>query len=419
MLAAPVTVQGTLETLSARVRQLGRAAGFDHVGIATAAPFEVERSRYLEWLDGGRQGDMQWMNPERAERSSDPGCALPGATSIISVGMSYWHGRRPPRPANGGLVARYAWGRDYHVVLGDRLAALVSSLETEFDGSHRWYVDTGPMMDKAVAARAGVGWYGKNTNILTPSGGSWVLLGEILTTLELAPDVPIKRTCGSCSLCTIACPTGALGPDYSIDSRKCISYLTIEHRGKIPVELRTRMGAWVFGCDVCQDVCPPSAEPHLRSREERVQWAREVRRSLQGREETTEVQASNVSLASGPLHGDGVRPYVDLFWLLTLSHAGYLEAFRGSSIRRAKVWMLRRNAAVALGNVGGEDALGPLLTSVSGDEHPVVRGHAAWAVLRLSERGKCAAPRDALKQAYAVEQDADVRNEILAALSFS
>jgi epoxyqueuosine reductase len=407
--------------LASRVKELGAVVGFNEVRIAGAEPFIEERERYLEWLGAGRQANMQWMTRERAVRSTDPSAVLPGAKSIIAVALRYWQGARPYRPTNHGTVARYAWGRDYHAVLQERMAAFVGELRAAFGGEYRSYVDTGPLMDKAIAARSGLGWYGKNTNILTEGAGSWVLLGEILTTLDLVPDGAIRRTCGNCSLCTVACPTGALGPDYSIDSARCISYLTIEHRGSIPRELRDNMQSWVFGCDICQDVCPPSMEPHLASAESRRAWAHDVKQTLQGRE-STEMEAIDEnpsSLDHGPLYEQGVRPHVDLIWLLRLTHTEYLDAFRGSSIRRAKVWMLRRNAAVALGNVGTGEALGPLLTAVQTDDYPLVRSHAAWAIGRLAERAVCPLPRGPLESALAREEDADVRAELESALSAS
>jgi epoxyqueuosine reductase len=396
---------------------------------------------------------MQWMTPAHAERSSDPASILPSAESVVCVGMSYWAGHR--RPGNGqmGKVARYAWGADYHAVIGDRLERLAASLRAEFGGESRWYVDTGPMMDKALAARSGLGWYGKNTNILTEEFGSWVLLGEIITTVHLPADEPLQKDCGSCRLCVVACPTGALGPEYAIDANKCISYLTIEHRGSIPVELRPAIGSWVFGCDICQDVCPPTMEPHLQSPSERRQWAHEVRQLVAGGSSAVRHQptpadrdtrthdadargpARNLAPTSTalppaspstappgrggappPLFEHGTKQEYDLRWLLHLTHEQYLNAFRGSAIRRAKVWMLRRNAAVALGNTGDASCLADLGTALRTDEHPLVRGHAAWAVGRIGQREAAQAARQALDEALHLEADADVRREITAAL---
>lgn len=456
------------------VKQLGRKAGFHLVRIAEATQLVVELDRHLQWIKEGRQGDMAWMTAERAEGASEPGSVLPQAASVICVGLSYWSGQRPQNDGNQGKIARYAWGSDYHSVLGERLGDFAEKLRIKFGGEHKWYVDTGPLMDKALAARSGLGFYGKNTNILTERFGSFVLLGEIVTTLKLQPDPPLLRDCGSCRLCVVACPTGALGPDYSIDSRKCISYLTIEHRSAIPVELRDKIGDWVFGCDICQDVCPPTMEPHLSSKDERVEWIRDVR-SYTGKFEdqlnrddppsasqpdkrddasvrnvarvlrprprpglntvpTRNNHVARVSVpddfpaatnedpptrnaAQNPLFEKRKTPEVDLFWLLRLTHAQYVETFRGTAVRRAKDWMLRRNAAVALGNTGTEEAIGPLKISLESDEHPVVRGHAAWALGKLRERLNVAEAREYLAKALTSEEDPDVRSEIEDALA--
>ncbi len=298
------------------VKELGREAGFDLVRITAASPLHEERARYLAWLEQGRQAEMKWMTADRAAVSSTPEAALTGAKSVVCVGLSYWAGHREPPVPGSGTIARYAWGRDYHAVLGDGLKKLAGRLREAMGGDHRWYVDTGPVMDKALAARSGLGWYGKNTNILTSEFGSYVLLGEILTTLELAPDAPLGRDCGACHLCSTACPTGALGPDYSIDAGKCISYLTIEHRGAIPLELRSAIGSWVFGCDICQDVCPPTMLPHLRTSAARREWSQEVRRVLAG--ETidgpwiSEPEPRERRTANAGLFADGIRQAFDL-----------------------------------------------------------------------------------------------------------
>lgn len=361
------------------------------------------------------------MTPERADRSSNPAGALAGAKSVICLGMAYWSGHRTSPMESRGKVARYAWGDDYHTVIGERLDQLAALLRAEFGAEYRWFVDTGPIMDKALAARSGLGWYGKNTNLLTEPFGSFVLLGEIITSLDLSLDEPMHRDCGSCRLCVVACPTGALGPDYTIDATRCISYLTIEHRAAIPVDLRAAMGSWVFGCDICQDVCPPTMAPYLKSGEERRAWAGEVRRTI-GSDPVSpsstqlEYSPSGADAASShPLFERPIRQTLDLIWLLHLTHAQYLEAFRGTAIKRAKVWMLRRNAAVALGNVGDERCVGRLSVALNEDEHPVVRGHAAWALGQIAVRTGAPEAIDALGVALTREQDAGVIEEIVAA----
>lgn len=395
-----------------RVKQLAGDTGFTLARIATAQTLALEGERLRIWVAQGRQGEMCWFTPGHLDRSVDPERVLADARSVVSVGLSYWGGSRPHH-AGHGAVARYAWGADYHQVMGVRLRTLAQQLQEEFGGEHRWYVDAGPTIDRAWAARSGLGWYGKNTSIITESHGSFVLLGELFTTLELQPDQPLKRDCGACRLCQVACPTGALGPDYSLDSRKCISYLTIEHRGPIPLELRPLMGAWVFGCDICQDVCPPAVGPYLMDAADRRRWGQSVRNEL--RQEARTEQFGGPPAPGNPLLASGARPSLDLRWLLTLTHEQYLEAFRGTAIRRAKVWMLRRNAAVALGNTGGVDDVMALGRSLTEDDHPVVRGHAAWALGHLATR-LAVDTSPALRTAMRVEPVETVRAEIAQAL---
>lgn len=401
-----------------RVKEIGRECGFDLVRITTAAQLASERDRYIDWVGAGRQAEMQWITVERAERSADPRAVVPDARSVICLAMSYATESRGELAEGHGRIARYAWGRDYHQALGERLSDMVERLQQQFGGAHRWYVDTGPLMDKALAARAGIGWYGKNTNILAEDFGSFVLLGEIVTNLALEPDTPLRRNCGSCRLCVVACPTGALGPDYSIDAGKCISYLTIEHRGPIPLGLRPHIGDWVFGCDICQDVCPPTMAPLLPDPEARREWLSQVRRTLSGSTAPSVRRSSTPRISPDhPLFSGGTRESVNLVWLLQLSHDEYLNAFRGTTVRRAKVWMLRRNAAVALGNVGGTDAVPALLQSLVQDDHPLVRGHAAWALGRLAFRlGRTDLYR-LLRERLASESDPAVRAEIEVAVT--
>lgn len=214
---------------------------------------------------------MKWLTPQWANRASDPGSLLPHARSVVCVALSYSGRSAMPTPVGSGRLARYAAGEDYHALMRRLLAKLCREM-TVRAGRVRPFVDTAPTMDKALAARAGIGWQGKNTNILSHGLGSLTFLGGIVTDLDLAPDEPARDGCGACRACVVGCPTGALRGDYTIDARLCISYLTIEHRGPIPRELRPLVGDWVFGCDICQDVCPPvtarqdAAHPDLRAR---------------------------------------------------------------------------------------------------------------------------------------------------------
>ena len=233
----------------------------------------------MEWVRAGNAGDMAWLTEDWVGRAGDPQTFVAGAKSVICVALSYAGSPATSTPAGTGRVARYAGGADYHDVVGSRLGAVCKRIE-EFGGKSRPFVDSAPTMDKALAVRAGLGWQGKNTNILNRELGSFFFLGGILTNLEIEPDQPVINGCGSCRACVAVCPTGALKGDYTIDASLCISYLTIEHRGPIPRHLRSLIGDWVFGCDLCQDVCPPVAArqdreyPDMRLR--RMAFARSV-----------------------------------------------------------------------------------------------------------------------------------------------
>jgi len=285
-----LTRHGTVPALTNRVKQQALACGFDAVGITPATVLEPERERYLRWIEEGRQGQMRWIDSTWAERSADPRTLLPEARSVICVALSYHSRPLGQRPAGYGRMARYAWTRDYHQVVGEKLARLCSTL-ADLGGRSRPFVDTAPAMDKALATRAGIGWQSKNTNVLSRRWGSFTYLGGVVTDLELLPDRPAQDGCGRCTACVRACPTGALKGDYTIDARLCISYLTIEHRGPIPRELRPLMGAWVVGCDICQDVCPVVTDLQDRdfpvARELRVQATREAFRESPARPSET------------------------------------------------------------------------------------------------------------------------------------
>jgi epoxyqueuosine reductase len=267
-------------TLSEAIKHEAYRIGCDAVGISliehergpeTPAPLSARlQARLLNWLERGYHGAMDWMARDPARRS-DPCAVLPGCRSVISVAINYYTGHQPDESPGHGRIARYAWGQDYHDVLRDRLERLAARITTLAPEARvRWYVDTGPVMEKAWAQQAGVGWIGKHSNLVSDRYGSWLLLGALLTTLELEPDEPGTDLCGSCSLCIQACPTGAIAEPYLVDARKCISYLTIELRGnghQIPEELTRKMGNRIFGCDDCLDICPynvnatPTTEP--------------------------------------------------------------------------------------------------------------------------------------------------------------
>ena len=358
------------------VNEAATAAGFDLVAVAAADDFASDREEALRRIDAGLMDGLPWFNPQRVRRGTDPETLLPGARSIISLGWNYHPAEEPPASGGQGLIARYARGRDYHRVMKRRMRRMVLDL-TERIGDRfaaRWYVDDGPMLDRAAAARAGLGWFGKNGNILNPTHGSWLLLGQIITDLPLAPDAPLAKTCGQCSRCLPACPTDAIVAPYVVDNRRCISYLTIEHKGAIPVEFRAPMGNWVFGCDICQEVCPVNRK---------------------------------TKATGDPNFGRTDLSAVDLVELLEMTDAQFRERFAGTPIMRAKRVGMQRNACVALGN-SGDPAAVPALTRALRSDPPLVRAHAAWALGRIG--GDRA--RASLADALANETDADVLAEI-------
>ena len=359
------------------VKAEGRRLGFDLVGIAAAERFVEAEGRLLEWIRQQRHGEMGWIDEDRARRSCRTDELLPGARSFIAVGAAYSRDAEGPPPPLHGRVARYARGRDYHDVLKERLWRLVAFLRRRAgpEVRTRLFVDTAPLLEREVAVRAGLGFYGKNTCLLTPGAGSYVLLGAILTDLPLEPDQAPPRDCGQCRLCLDACPTGALTEPYQLDSRLCISYLTIELRGPIPPELRPKLGDHVFGCDVCQEVCPWNHGHGL------VPWPEFSAPLPADLERHATAQDSGAGRAGGPPSGADL----DLIELLSLDDEGFRRRFKGSAITRAKRRGLLRNAAVVLGNRGDRRAVPALARAAAEDPDPLVREHAAWALRRLGD----------------------------------
>jgi epoxyqueuosine reductase len=312
---------------------------------------------------------------------------MPEVRTIVSLGISYLQSNGEEQAARSdgptGRVARYAWGEDYHDLFRDRMQALHAAVEQLVGRAVevRTLSDTARIVDRAVAQRAGLGWYGKNTNILSRTHGSWILLGELLLDFELPPDVPVRTNCGACTRCLPACPTGALVEPGVLHNDRCISYLTIEHRGPIPREMRALMGTWVFGCDICQEVCPVN------------------RKAAPGNHEPLSAQ-----------RGIGSNPH--LVELLDLTEQEFRARFRRSPVKRAKWAGLRRNAAIALGNAGDRSAV-PALVRALACETPLVRGHAAWALGRLG--GDMAV--EALDRRLGEEEDVWVREEVELALA--
>lgn len=379
MTAAPVNAADPVR-MRQWVDQAAHDAGFDLVAVASAKAFASEREEALQRIDAGLMDGLPWFNGQRVQRGTDPETLLPGARSIISLGWNYFPPDDPPTPEHHGVIARYARGRDYHRVMKRRMRRMVLDL-TERLGDRfaaRWYVDDGPMLDRAAAARAGLGWFGKNGNILNPTYGSWLLLGQIITDLPLVADAPLAKTCGQCSRCMPACPTDAIVAPYVVDNRRCISYLTIEHKGAIPIEFRASMGNWVFGCDICQEVCP-------------------VNRKAKA---TADPNFGRTDLSS-----------VDLVELLEMTDEQFRQRFAGTPIMRAKRVGMQRNACVALGNFGDPAAV-PALARTLQSAPPLVRQHAAWALGRIGGDSAIAS----LTRALASEPDPDVHSEIRQAL---
>lgn len=245
-----------MQSLTQKIKSQARELGFSKVGIARADILTEEGKHLQEWLNRRYHGTMDWME-RNVEKRMDPRNIVPHAKSVISVAMNYYAGVPHTDSSEIGKISRYAWGDDYHILVTSRIQTLVDCIKQEKpDANAKAYVDTGPAMDKAWAVRAGVGWLGKHTNVITKDYGSWVFLGEIILDVELEYDEPIADFCGSCRACIDACPTHAIVEPYVLDATKCISYLTIEHKGEIPGELKPKFENWIYGCDICQDVCP-------------------------------------------------------------------------------------------------------------------------------------------------------------------
>lgn len=334
-----------------------RAAGFDLCGVASVDDYIAEAAQLPEWLARGYAGQMHYLHDPRR---MDPRQVVSGARSLIVCAMNYNTDQPystevlPDLETPRGWISRYAWGEDYHNVLGGRLKRLLAAMRRQFPPpfAARWYVDTGPVVERLAAKCAGLGWLAKNTCLINERLGSWLFLGVIVTTLDLAPtlpaDGPPPDLCGQCTLCLEACPTGAIVEPYLLDPRRCISYLTIELRGEIPAEFHKPMGRHVFGCDICQDVCPWNRKAPVTMRAEFSprHWQVAAGANPEADENMLEPAAPTT-----PPPGMGQSLLApELEWLLSLSEAEFRKVFRGSPIRRAKWQGLLRNACVALAN---------------------------------------------------------------------
>jgi len=347
---APASISAAPSTLfeSRAIKRRAAGLGLDLCGITGADPAR-HADFFRQWTAAGKAGEMQWLARE-PERRSDPRHVLPGARSIIVAGLNYWQ----PQPPGRGRIARYALGEDYHHVLLEKLEALADEI-TASGAAAKVYVDTGPVLEKPLAERAGLGWQGKSTMLIHPKLGPWLLIGEIITTLELEPDAPARDHCGTCSRCIEACPTGAITAPYQLDARRCIAYLTIELKGSIPEELRPLIGDRVYGCDECLDVCP---------------WNRFAQTTREAR-------------FLAPPRADDSRDA--LHELLEITQAEFKRRFAKSPILRVKRRGLLRNVCVVLGNIGTADDL-PALRRAAQHEEPLVREHAEWAIRQIEAR---------------------------------
>src|SRR5213080_254480 len=343
--------------LKAQLVSFARQIGFDSCRIAVCNP-PAHATEFRKWLRQDAHGEMNYMQ-RGEEKRCDPQKVLPGAKSIVVLALNYFQGHAAHRAAATGKIARYAWGDDYHDVIAAKLTKLGQFL-SGFGGQQKSYVDTGPILERDHAAQAGIGWHGKNTMLIDEGRGTWFFLAEVLTTLELPPDQPVRDRCGTCERCIKACPTGAITAPHRLDARRCISYLTIELKGSIPLELRPLIADRIFGCDDCLDVCP---------------WNRFAQTSHE-----------TAFSARESTNGMSLREYLEL------TDAEFRQLFKQSPIKRIKRRGFLRNVCVALGNIGDWSDI-PALQRAAADPEPLIAEHAAWALEQIRIR-QGASPSD-------------------------
>ena len=333
----------SVDSITHKLQAKAEELEFDACAVAPAQALE-HGDYFLEWLREDKHGEMHWLARE-PERRLDPSILLPGAHSIVVLGLNYYQ----PQPERRGAIATYALGQDYHTLFLEKTEALAAWL-TQQGGAAKCYVDTGPLLEKPIARLSGIGWQGKSTMLIHPKMGTWLFLGFILTTLKLEANQPMHDHCGSCTRCIVACPTRAITAPYQLDARRCIAYLTIEHKGPIPLEWRRAIHDRLYGCDDCLTACPWN------------RWARLSRH--------TQFHA---------------RAYPDLQKMLAWNEADFRAAFAGTAILRLKLNRWLRNVSVVLGNIGSLDDIPSLQKAICRPE-PLVAEHAAWAIEEIETR---------------------------------
>ena len=339
----------------AQVKHWAAEAGFDDCRFAKAGTAS-HAQEFLNWIEHGKHGDMAWME-RNPHRRCDPREVLPGCRTVICLALNYYPGNTPfPENHSGGYrIARYAWNNDYHDLIEKKLRELDHKLQS-LGGTQKFYVDTGPILERDFASDAGLGWNGKSTMQIHRQLGTWFFLADILTTLDLTPDAPTRDLCGSCTRCITACPTQAITAPRQLDARRCVSYLTIEHKGPIPHKFRRAIGDRIYGCDDCLQACP---------------WNRFASTS---REASFHARESVFAMR--------LRDF------LSLTDESFRALFAKSPIKRIKRHAFLRNVCVALGNTGTTDDL-PALRQSAQDPHPLVAEHALWAITEIESRGTC------------------------------
>jgi epoxyqueuosine reductase len=339
----------------AQVKHWAAEAGFDDCRFAKAGTASHAKE-FLDWIEHGKHGEMAWLE-RNPHRRCDPREVLPGCRTVICLALNYFPGNNPfPENHPGGYrIARYAWNNDYHDLIEKKLRELDQKLQT-LGGTQKFYVDTGPVLERDFASDAGLGWNGKSTMQIHRRLGTWFFLADILTTLDFTPDAPIRDHCGSCTRCMTACPTQAITAPRQLDARRCVSYLTIEHKGPIPHEFRRAIGNRIYGCDDCLQACP---------------WNRFA---------STSREAS--------FHARGSVFSMEMRDFLSLTDESFRALFAKSPIKRIKRPAFLRNVCVALGNTGTTNDL-PALRQAALDPHPLVAEHALWAIAEIESRGTC------------------------------